>query len=110
VELDHEPEVEGKQVDAKRRKPSLSAFKANGVQSLGRLHRQPSIGHEPSCPKRVSQVAADMINSPNPLVEKVSLFWHYVFATGNSKVDNCDQLLEQLDMFRNYDSLAKRPV
>ena len=41
-----------------------------------------------------------MINSPNPLVEKVSLFWHHVFATGNSKVDNCDQLLEQLDMFR----------
>ena len=41
-----------------------------------------------------------MINSENPLVEKVALFWHHVFATGNSKVDNCDQLLEQIDMFR----------
>jgi uncharacterized protein (DUF1800 family) len=43
-----------------------------------------------------------MINSPNPLVEKMSLFWHHVFATGNSKVDNCDQLLEQVDMFRKF--------
>ncbi len=43
-----------------------------------------------------------MVNTENPLVEKVSLFWHHVFATGNSKVDNCDQLLEQLDMFRKY--------
>ncbi|PKB66448.1 MAG: hypothetical protein BZY81_07260 [SAR202 cluster bacterium Io17-Chloro-G4] len=43
-----------------------------------------------------------MINSPNPLVEKVALFWHHVFSTGNSKVDNCDQLLEQVDMFRKF--------
>ena len=60
-----------------------------------------------------------MINSENPLVEKVALFWHHVFATGNSKVDNCDQLLEQIDMFRkdgmgNYRDmlvkLAKNPA
>ena len=43
-----------------------------------------------------------MLNNPNPLVEKVALFWHHVFATGNSKVDNCDQLLEQIQMFREY--------
>ncbi|MEK7814931.1 MAG: DUF1800 domain-containing protein [Chloroflexota bacterium] len=43
-----------------------------------------------------------MINTQRPLEEKVALFWHQVFATGNSKVDNCDQLLEQLDMFRQY--------
>ena len=43
-----------------------------------------------------------MVNSPNPLVEKLALFWHHVFATGNSKVDNCDQLLEQIDMFREH--------
>ena len=43
-----------------------------------------------------------MINTKQPLVEKVALFWHHVFATGNSKVDNCDQMLIQLDMFRDY--------
>ena len=60
-----------------------------------------------------------MINTERPLEEKMSLFWHQVFATGNSKVDNCDQLLEQLDMFRlhalgNYRTmlveLAKNPA
>ena len=43
-----------------------------------------------------------MINTKQPLVEKVALFWHHVFATGNSKVDNCDQMLIQIDMFRQY--------
>ena len=41
-----------------------------------------------------------MINTRRPLEEKMALFWHHVFATGNSKVDNCDQLLAQINMFR----------
>jgi uncharacterized protein (DUF1800 family) len=49
----------------------------------------------------------------------MTLFWHHVFATGNSKVDNYDQLLEQISMFRrmgmgNYRELllglAKNPA
>ena len=44
----------------------------------------------------------NMITTQRPLEEKVALFWHHVFATGNSKVDNCDQMLEQLVMFRRY--------
>ena len=44
----------------------------------------------------------NMITTQRPLEEKVALFWHHVFATGNSKVDNCDQMLEQLVMFRHY--------
>lgn len=44
----------------------------------------------------------NMISTKRPLVEKMALFWHHVFATGNSKVDNCDQLLEQIEMFREY--------
>ena len=43
-----------------------------------------------------------MITTQRPLEEKVALFWHQVFATGNAKVDNCDQMLEQLTMFRKY--------
>src|SRR6202051_2047318 len=41
-----------------------------------------------------------LVNTERPLEEKMALFWHHVFATGNSKVDNYDQLLEQIDMFR----------
>ena len=42
-----------------------------------------------------------MINTSRPLEEKVALFWHQVFATGNSKIDNCDQMLAQINMFRD---------
>jgi len=60
-----------------------------------------------------------LVNTKRPLQEKMALFWHHVFATGNSKVDNYDQLLEQIDMFRdkgmgNYRellvTLAKNPA
>jgi hypothetical protein len=43
-----------------------------------------------------------LVNTKRPLQEKVALFWHHVFATGNSKVDNYDQLLEQIELFRNH--------
>src|SRR5713226_9284158 len=41
-----------------------------------------------------------LVNTKRPLEEKVALFWHHVFATGNSKVDNYDQVLEQINLFR----------
>ena len=41
-----------------------------------------------------------MINTPRPLEEKMALFWHQLFATGNSKVDNPPELTQQIDMFR----------
>jgi uncharacterized protein (DUF1800 family) len=40
--------------------------------------------------------------SPRPLVEKMTLFWHMVFATGNSKVDNPPEMLQQIEMFRQH--------
>jgi uncharacterized protein (DUF1800 family) len=44
----------------------------------------------------------NMITTQRPLEEKMALFWHQVFATGNSKVDNCDQMLEQIIMLRGH--------
>ena len=41
-----------------------------------------------------------MINSKRPLEEKMALFWHQIFATGNSKVDGPPEVLEQVYMFR----------
>ena len=41
-----------------------------------------------------------LVNTKRPLEEKMTLFWHHLFATGNSKVDNYDQLLEQIGLFR----------
>ena len=60
-----------------------------------------------------------LVNTGRPLQEKMALFWHHVFATGNSKVDNYDQLLAQIALFRdkgmgNYRdlllALAKNPA
>jgi Protein of unknown function (DUF1800) len=60
-----------------------------------------------------------LVNTKRPLEEKMALFWHHVFATGNSKVDNYDQMLEQINLFRergmgNYRDLlvelAKNPT
>jgi len=42
-----------------------------------------------------------MLNTKRPLQEKMALFWHHVFATGNAKVDNCNHLLDQITMFRD---------
>jgi uncharacterized protein (DUF1800 family) len=44
----------------------------------------------------------NMITTQRPLEEKMALFWHQVFATGNAKVDNSHQMLEQLVMFRRH--------
>ena len=43
-----------------------------------------------------------LINSCCPLQEKMNLFWHQLFATGNSKVDNPPEILEQIAMFRRH--------
>ena len=43
-----------------------------------------------------------LVNTKRPLEEKMALFWHHVFATGNSKVDNYDQVLEQIALFRQH--------
>jgi len=41
-----------------------------------------------------------MINTQRPLEEKLALFWHQLFATGNSKVDNPPEITQQIAMFR----------
>ena len=41
-----------------------------------------------------------MINTQRPLQEKMTLFWHGVFCTGNSKCEHGRMIQVQLDMFR----------
>ena len=43
-----------------------------------------------------------MINTKRPLEEKIALFWHGVFATGNTKLGNPKQMMTQIDMFRRH--------
>ena len=60
-----------------------------------------------------------MLNTKHPLVEKMTLFWHQVFATGVSKVDHYDEVNDMVVLFRdkgmgNYKELllelAKNPA
>ena len=41
-----------------------------------------------------------MVTTRNPLEEKLALFWHGLFATGYSKLNQARSLLNQIEMFR----------
>ena len=43
-----------------------------------------------------------MAHSQRYLQEKMALFWHYVFATGDSKVENPYAMHTQIEMFRKH--------
>jgi Protein of unknown function (DUF1800) len=43
-----------------------------------------------------------MLNTQRPLEEKMVLFWHQLFATGQSKIDHWHELITQVDMFRDH--------
>ena len=43
-----------------------------------------------------------MINTMRPLEEKLSLFWHGIFATGYTKLNQPKAILGQIDMFRRH--------
>ncbi len=43
-----------------------------------------------------------MIVTRRPLVEKMALFWHHVFATGAGKVEHGPSMINQIQMFRKH--------
>ena len=42
-----------------------------------------------------------MLNTDAPLQEKMTIFWHQIFATGVSKVDHYDEITDMVDLFRD---------
>ena len=43
-----------------------------------------------------------MVTTQSPLEEKIALFWHGLFATGYTKLNQARVLLNQIDMFRRH--------
>lgn len=43
-----------------------------------------------------------MVSTDNPLEEKIALFWHSLFATGERKVNNTKTMFGQIDTFRRH--------
>lgn len=52
-------------------------------------------------PNAQAQFAWRMQYNPNPLQEKLALFWHQLLATGAEKVNNPSYTVKQLDLFRS---------
>ncbi len=53
-------------------------------------------------PTQQSHWMLRMIGTPRPLEEKMTLFWHHLFATGFAKVDNAPEMHQQIGTFRNH--------
>lgn len=51
-----------------------------------------------------------MLNSVNPLVEKMSLVWHSHFATSNAKVQSVPYMADQNDLIRRHATGNFRPL
>jgi uncharacterized protein (DUF1800 family) len=51
-----------------------------------------------------------MLNSANPLAEKLSLFWHNHFATSNAKVQSVPHMAAQNDLIRQHALGNFRPL
>ena len=43
-----------------------------------------------------------MVTTQRPLEEKMALFWHQVFATGENKVESVYEIAQQIKMFREH--------
>ena len=48
----------------------------------------------------IAQWIYRMVASKRPLIEKMALFWHHVFAAGYSKVEHVPSITGQAEMFR----------
>jgi uncharacterized protein (DUF1800 family) len=67
------------------------------------LYRYHPLAEKPENPPSAQMaVIYCFLNSPRPLEEKMTFFWHMVFATGNAKVDNPPEMLRQMDMIRSH--------
>ena len=53
-------------------------------------------------PTQQSHWLLRMTSTKRPLEEKMALFWHQIFATGFSKVDNAPEMNQQLETFRKH--------
>ena len=95
---------------------------AHGIPAVDHLlmaRYHPDLESSRAPPQGAANFMYFMINTQRPLEEKMTLLWHMVFATGNSKINNPPDLVRQLVMFRerglgNYQDLlvelAKDPA
>ena len=77
----------------------------NGIPVVDRellFRYYPNLENPAPIPQGRSHYIYHMINSLRQLEEKMTLFWHTLFATGYAKVDNTTELVRQMETFRTY--------
>jgi len=84
-----------------------SLFGLNAPESLKVFEQESSqIGSVVGAGGAIERIAAwwlhRMLNSPSPLVEKMTLFWHGHFATGADKVNDTELMYQQNKLLRQY--------
>ena len=62
----------------------------------------PNVENPEPPPQGRCNVMFHMINSPRQLEEKMVLFWHTVFATGNAKINGPPEMVRQMNMLRTH--------
>jgi uncharacterized protein (DUF1800 family) len=80
--------------------PPDSAFRSIPDDVLRRFHQ--NMGEMRAVDGVACYWMYRMINTTCPLEEKLTLFWHGLFATGNSKLSSPMSLLNQIDTFRRH--------
>jgi uncharacterized protein (DUF1800 family) len=80
--------------------PPESATRSIPDDILRRFHT--SMGEMRNVNACASHWLYRMINTSCPLEEKLTLFWHGLFATGNNKTNQAKSLLNQADTFRKH--------
>ena len=88
--------------------PQANQIPKVDIFHLYRFHPMAEVPPNPSTAQM--NLIFHMITSKRPLEEKMTLFWHMIFATGNSKVDSPPDMMLQIEMLRanclgNYKNL-----
>ena len=61
----------------------------------------PELRHLDSLPVWAGRWVYRMVNSRRPLVEKMALFWHHIFATAWHKSEHTPAMIAQIETFRD---------
>ena len=71
-----------------------------GVETDVLFRYHPGVNYPQAPSVGRSNLIYHMLTNKRVLEEKMALFWHQLFATGNAKLDNPTDMINQIDMFR----------
>ena len=80
----------------------LDPGKSNHLSDELVLRNHTEVHEQRAGPWSAKQWLYRMVTTETPIVEKIALFWHGIFATGYAKTNQARALSVQIDMFRRF--------